>query len=729
MLRRRWLPVTLALCAALIGNLAPAVARSTAAAAGKPAAAPGSITVSVTPGKPVATFRPSEALGAGVDGHEQGAVAQIYTPSNVAAMQSAGLQPLTYRLRTELGDEAWHWNPQGTWSDPAHRQGYWTSSATSTVPIDTSYGYRLPRRGNTVDQANNDGWSRIDDGDPSTFWKSDPYLDQHFTGEPNASHGQWVVVDLGQPVGVDAVRLSWGVPYATHFAIQYWNAADDPFWVTDPHAAWQAFPQGTVTHGTGGDATLRLATAPVSVRFVRLFMTESSGRGPAGSTDGRDALGYALRELSVGTEDAHGALHDLVRHGPSAAAQSTISVSSTDSWHRAGDLDPNTEQPGFDRVLRSGLTNGLPAVVPVAMLFGTPENARAEISFLAARGFPVGRVEMGEEADGQNFLPEDYGALFVQWARALHSVDPSLQLGGPAFQTGFVEVPVWADASGDISWLHRFSRYLAARGATRDFAFLSVEWYPFDAPCPPFAPQLASEPGLLADTFARWTADGFGTVPKLVTEYGYSAFSTEAEVDLPGALLNADFAAQFLTLGGTAAYLYGYEPSTVAPNDSCNSWGDTMMLQADASYHVRHRLPTYWAARLLTQTWALPGDQPHQLYEATVETGDGKAAPVTAYALRRPDGKWAVLVLNKDPDRAFTLDVRFSIAGVAAPIPLSGKVELHQYGPAQYHWKANGANGQPDRNLPPSVRRLPPGAAFTAPAYSLSVLVGSGPPG
>ena len=92
------------------------------------------VTVAIDSSRPVATFSPSAALGAGVDGHGRGALRDIYTPQNIAAMRSAGLGRLTYRLRTELGIEAWHWNPNGRWSDSAHSRGYWISDSASSAP-------------------------------------------------------------------------------------------------------------------------------------------------------------------------------------------------------------------------------------------------------------------------------------------------------------------------------------------------------------------------------------------------------------------------------------------------------------------------------------------------------------------------------------------------------------------------------------------------------------------
>ena len=183
------------------------------------------VKIQVKPGHPVRRFDPSYAFGAAVDGHEKGEVDQMLSRENVSQMLTAGLKPISYRLRTELAGQVWHWNPKGSWSE--RNGGYWTSSGKpGSGDLRLSYGYRLPRRGNTFDQANRDDYSRLDDGDTETFWKSNPYLDQHFTGQPNATLPQWIIIDLGTKKPINVIRLNWAEPFATVYDVQFGDFSD-----------------------------------------------------------------------------------------------------------------------------------------------------------------------------------------------------------------------------------------------------------------------------------------------------------------------------------------------------------------------------------------------------------------------------------------------------------------------------------------------------------------------
>ncbi len=177
-----------------------------------------SIHVDATPSHSTNTIRPTEALGAGIDRLGYGCCRQTLRPDTIKQVLSAGWQTVTYRQNTELHMEAWHWNPNGTWSDPAGK-GYFVGSATpGPEPIRHSYGYPLPHRGVTRDDGTDtDGYSRLTDGDPNTYWKSNPYLTETFTGESDSLHPQWVILDLAKPREISAIRIDWAEPYATHY--------------------------------------------------------------------------------------------------------------------------------------------------------------------------------------------------------------------------------------------------------------------------------------------------------------------------------------------------------------------------------------------------------------------------------------------------------------------------------------------------------------------------------
>ncbi len=670
---------------------------------------------------------PTEALGAGVDGHEKGECARMFTDKNIAEMLSAGLGPLTYRLRTELGGEVWHWNPHGIWSDPAHQCGYWTSDDSLGGPINVSYGYRLPRRGNTIDQANDDGYSRIADGDKESFWKSNPYLDSHFTGESDDAHPQWVIIDLGSSKPVNAIRIHWATPYATGYRVEYWPG-DDPM---HPHSGddddWQLFADGNIENAHGGNELIRLAERPRPVQFVRIVMSLSSHSSAQSSDDIRDRLGFAIREIELGKVDKDRRFHDYIRHAPDRHRQTIIYTSSTDPWHRAEDINYSTEQPGLDFILRSKLTNDLPVLVPVGVLYNTPENAATEINYLLRRNYRLEELELGEEPDGQWASPEDYAALYTGVVRRLVSLNPRLKLGGPSLQNFEDQLLTWADASGNRSWMNRFLKYV--RGAGVPFDFFSFEFYPFDNICADPAPHLLQIPKRLGAMMASLRADGVPSdIPWFMTEYGYSVFAGRPEVDIEGALFNADTVGAFLTLGGTKQYLYGYEPNYLQDELKC-SWGNLMMLQLHPKNDQHNRLSAYYAARLITKEWMQPVSEQHEVFPVTIRAtkngAHGMTRPtVTAYAVRRPDKQWALLVINKNPNRAVQLNVEFEVPAAKQPVSFVGPVEVVQFSRAEYAWHADGPNGHPTRSLPPAQFTREASSSYELPPYSLTVLRG-----
>jgi hypothetical protein len=664
---------------------------------------------------------PSKALGAGVDGHEKGECARMFTDRNIAEMLSAGFGPLTYRLRTELAGEVWHWNPRGTWSDPAHQCGYWTSDDSLGEPINVSYGYRLPRRGNTIDQANDDGYSRVADSDKESFWKSNPYLDSHFTGESDDAHPQWVVIDLGASKPVNAIRIHWAAPYAKRYRIEYWPGEDPMHLHADDDDDWQPFAHGNVDDAHGGDDLIRLAERPCTARFVRLVMSRSSRSSARPSEDIRDRLGFAVREIELGKMDRQNRFHDHVRHAPDRHRQTVIYVSSTDPWHRAEDIDFSVEQPGLDFILLGKLTNNLPVLVPAGVVYDTPENAVAEINYLHSRSYRLEGIELGEEPEWVS--PEDYAALYAGVGRRLAALNPSLKLGGPSLQSFEENLLTWADTSGNRSWMNRFLKYVRTAGAP--FDFFSFEFYPFDKICANAAPQLRETPKRLTEMLASLRADGVPSdIPWLMTEYGYSVFSGQHEVDIEGALFNADTVGAFLTLGGSKPYLYGYEPNYLQDELKC-SWGNLMMLQLNPKKDELNRLSGYYAAQLITKEWMQPIRETHEIFAVSVKQEKSTASPVvTAYAVRRPDKQWALLAINKHPKRASRLDVQFKIPGAQEPARFVGQVEVVQFSRQQYSWRDDGPNGHPIRSLPPPHFTREASSLYELPPYSVTVLRG-----
>jgi len=669
------------------------------------------VTIDAAPGHVVNTFSPIYALGSTVDRVPSNATDMFFRPDQIKQVLSAGWGVISYRQNTDLFVQAWHWNPKGRWSDPSG-QGYFVGDSTPTGEmIRHSYGYQLPHRGFTRNNGTEfDGFSRLDDGDLATYWKSNPYLTHDFTGDDDSLHPQWVVISPEKQQEVNAIRIAWAEPYARVYQVQYWIGDADPM-DDQEKGAWKTFASGNIKDGRGGTVTLRLDSSTVATKAVRILMTQSSHTCDThGSSDRRNCVGYAVRELYLGTEDEQGQFKDVLRHSPDQKQTLTL-CSSVDPWHQSSDLFvapdrmESGDQPGLDLFFASGITRGLPAIIPIAMLYSTPEDAAAQMTYIKRRSYPVSYVEMGEEPDGQYMLPEDYAALYLQFADALHHVDPNFKLGGPVFEGVTEDIKVWPDAQGRTSWFGRFLDYLKAKGRLRDLAFMSFEHYPYDGCETPWK-NLYQEPELIAHIMQVWRDDGLPPgVPLLDTET--NAHGGEAAVDIFGALWLADSFGGFLTAGGQSTHYYHDLPYS-PPHPACpNSWGTYHMFMVDENYQILEPTAQFFASQLITQEWAQPIDSQHHLYRAASDVKDSEGhILVTAYALQRPDGQWSLMLINKDYEHAHLVRLSFHDEDSHRDRFLSGPVTMITFGKAQYQWHADRKRGHADPDGPPIASTL-----------------------
>lgn len=671
----------------------------------------------------VNSFSPPRALGGAIDRLRGGATKEdnekhterLLTGSVLHEMLGAGWGTVTYRQNTELMIEAWHWNPHGTWSNAARQEGYFTGSAEPTdEKILHSWAYPLPHRGATRGDGN--GWSRLTDGDLTSYWKSNPYLAKPYTGDDDALHPQWVMIDLGAKVDINAIRIAWADPYAKRYNVQFWTGEQEPFYNGINKGAWQTFPMGTIADGKGGTPTLKLMSWTIPVRYLRIGMTQSSNTCDThGPEDRRNCLGYAIKELYIGRLSDDGQFTDVVKHLPSR--QQTVTwPSSVDPWHAAANLDYGRgDQIGLDFFFNCGVTRGLPAMIPVAVLYTIPEDAANEIAYLYKRKYPISWIEMGEEADGQRVLPEDDATLYLQFAKAIHKLVPKAPLGGPAFEGTPADVDSWADPNGRVSFLGRFVDYLKARDRLQDFTFFSFEHYPCMGTrlCGEWT-SLYREPAWINHVIQAWKDNGLPpNTPFFMTEGNDLGEGNPGTVK--SGLWLADYIGSFMTAGGSGTYYFHY----IASGGGRGGGGG--FLPIDENNKVRNYPPQYLAAQVITREWVQPIDAVHKLYRAAsdVKDKDGNVL-VTAYPVERPDGQWSLMLINKDADSDHSVKVSFNDSR-----RFVGPVDRVVFGPAEYQWHPEANRADPDG--PPSksaVASTGPDYLYVLPKASIIVLRG-----
>lgn len=692
----------------------------------------GTVHVDVTPEHILNTIYPDTATGAWMDDLSQAQVDNLSKPETIQGIKNLGWGSITMRNNSELRLAAWHWNENGTWSDPATKSGYYAGSARLGEPIHYGYSYSLPHRDFMTS-----GDSPLVAGFQS-YWKSNPYLTSHFTGESDALHPQWVVIDMGMDRAVNAIHIQWVNPWAVVYVVQYWigdnNALD---WDMGPNGVWKAFPSGTVTNGTGGDVHLKLSDQPITARFVRVLMSKSSGTCDThGAQDIRNCVGYALQTLSAGTIDAAGTYAIVypangVEPGPSTPGEhhagggegeafpgsaadtaGSFMASSVDPWHQADNLitGGHDEYNGMDNFFTSGLTMGHPALVACAAIYDTPEDCANEVAYIHKRGYPVVGIEIGEECDGKHTMPEDYGAIYCQWADAIHKLTPDARLGGPVFEGVDKDITLWADDQGRTSWMARFVDYLKAHGHLKDLSFMSFEHYPFMVNG--FSPPddwdtLYEEPGIMKHVLHMWREDGVPKdVPLIISESGITAGRHgRGYLGVTGrAIWECDAFGTFFEQGGRAFY------RPAINNGAGDRWNYGGGPNGGGAYGTPEYTP-FTSAHMINFEWLEHGGGANRIFPASADLRDAAGRTViTSYAVHRPDGNWSFMLINHDLNAAHQIHLVIDDSRHVRH-PLVGPVTLVQYCNTRAENKNTTITSSPD-------------GLYTLPAGSITVIRG-----
>jgi hypothetical protein len=712
-----WKPVAACLVILFVSHLVQAQTLPSADA---------TVRADVTPAHMLNTIYPDTATGAWMDVLSKSQVDNLSKPKTIQGIKNLGWGSITMRNNSELRLAAWHWNENGTWSDAATKSGYYTGSADLGEPIHYGYSYSLPHR------------DFMTSGDPplvagvQSYWKSNPYLTSHFTGESDALHPQWIVIDMGLTRNVDAIHIQWVNPYAVQYVVQYWigdeNALD---WDMGPNGVWKPFPSGTITSGAGGDVHLKLSDQPVRVRFLRVLMSQSSNTPDThGAQDIRNCVGYAIQTLSAGTMDTAGKYSmvypaDGVEPGPGArhregggafpgSADDTggsFCASSIDPWHTPGNLIAGGEEEynGMDNFFTSGLTMNHPALVPVTVIYGTPDDAANEVAYIHKRGYPVVGIEMGEECDGKHTMPEDYASLYCQWTTAIHKLTPDAKLGGPVFEGVDKDITLWADNDGRVSWMERFVDYLRSHGHLGDLSFMSFEHYPFmiNGGSPPNEwDTLYLEPGIMKHVLQMWRADGVPVnVPLIISESGITAGGGKrGYMGVTGnAIWECDAFGTFFEQGGTAFY-------RPAINNGAGGRRNSSGPPGGGTFGTPQYTP-FTSAHVINYEWLQHDAGANQVYPASCDLLDaGGRNVITSYAVHRPDGNFSFMLINHDLHAAHRVRLVLDDADHAQHT-FTGDVHLIQYcnTPAQ---------NQNTTTAPP------PDGVFNLPIGSITVIRG-----
>jgi len=599
----------------------PCVAQFKGSDAGQPA------TITIDTSATVNTFTPKRLFGINAASW----VSKNDMNLTQAKVQAAG--NYTFRFPGGSSSDDYHWNGTGSYDAGSN----WVPSPTIYTP--GFLGIEM-HRGST--SGGYQAWAMLTDGDAATSWLSNAN-----TASPAA---QWAYLDLGAAVPVDSLHIVWGTPYATSFQVQSWSGTSA--WPPPYQAVggtWQDTSAGVVA-GTGVTQTVTFTS--VTTQFIRVLLTASSA-GVNGA--------YAIAELTA----FDGATQ--LTHNVAGVSQTPTTVSSTDPANQSSST-PAFDFESFMTYLQS-FSPAADAMITVNFGTGTPQEAAAWVHYAnvvkqyGIRYWQVGNELEGYWETGGPLNAQDYVQRYVEYYDAMKAEDPSIVVLGPV--SGGIDEP--SNLGDGKTFLEDFIALLGAAGKADHIDGIDFHWYPnYQAVSDQAGLATVAQLGNLAANLKTWLAavGANADVPVFLTEYNMGLGATNPPVydnQLVSGLWLAtalgEYASHFPDGSGT--YLWLMLSGTNTPDATDATIGDLGYLQSSNNPYRYQERASYWAMRMMSTLWSIPGDtRPHQLVASS-----SSQASLATYAALLPDGALTLAVINRDPSNAYSTTI--NLAGFA----------------------------------------------------------------
>lgn len=594
----------------------------------------------------------------------------------------------------------YHWNGSGRYDST----GLWTPSEKEWTP---GFLGETIFRGTTKDNWGFVRRSHLADGNMETIWWGE-ILD------PNDP--PWVVIEFREKKKLDSLIIDWGKLRPKSFELSYWTT--DYAQYPGVHQNLENQLKSVGTYKVTADQS-KYKFAQINARYVAIRF----------KTSDLPTKGVQIREMKLFSEGG-----DLL-----AGNDYKFYAVST----RNGDK-PRTDWTGikwhFEEFMK--YIGSLPtsangekpeAVICVNAGTGTSKEAAAWVKYAnKVKGYNIKQWQIGNELDGEweesgPLSARQYAARFLEYARAMKAVDPSIILHGPLFSSHKMQEK-GAGLNDGKFWVAEFLRIVGEAEKADGKRYLDVfdlHTYPYWAPDnlnPKDMLKASLDVAHNADTLSAWM-DRYleGKRRVSLSEFSTSVLGSQWWMDYPQAAGIANIFAQYAVRFGDRLQALPWDAFGNIFEGPDHTWGVISLtaLLKEGSWNKWGSLePTaeYFGVYMVFKRFLEDG--------FAVVPAKSSTADVVPYALCKKDS-CRILLINMT-DTKQVVQVNRESVGSSSGEKRSDNVrtEVDVFGENQFKWIGDQKDAYPYPKMGPSGTRINPNTSkdITVPAFGTVVV-------